>query len=210
MDVVRTCCKLSRIHYAFTALSLRPHYVHARSLRFSPRPYHASSTSIHSPRRLHCILITSLRFLTRSYPVRSRFLLRPSRFMESFNHFQIKTFLQLAILSLLPLLFFFDPFWICVLNRMHLRVANKQAEFLIKFYRVMRHYWIFAHAKTKVQITCSCALTIPLLPAKSKISNLFLSSVVVQPGLNQICSQTPKTGFLMTGLINILQFNKTL
>ena len=117
MDVVRTCCKLSIIHHAFTALSLRPHHVHATSLAFSPRPYHASSTFIQSPRRLHCVLITSLRFLTRSYPVHNRFLLRPPRFIESFKHFQIKTFLQLALLSLFPLLFFFDPFLILVLTR---------------------------------------------------------------------------------------------
>ena len=116
MDVVRTCCKLSRIHHAFTALSLRPHYVHTTSFAFSPRPYHASSTFIQCPRRLHCVLITSLRFLTRSYPVHSRFLLRPPRLIESFNYFQIKTFLQLALLSLFPLLFFFDPFFILVLD----------------------------------------------------------------------------------------------
>ena len=116
MDVARTCCKLSRIHHAFTALSLRPHYVHATSFAFSPRPYHASSTFIQSPRRLHCVLITSLRFLTRSYPIHSRFLLRPPRLIESFNYFQIKTFLQLALLSLFPLLFFFDPFLILVLD----------------------------------------------------------------------------------------------
>ena len=114
MDVVLTYCKLSTVHHAYTALSLRPHYVHATSLAFSPRPYHASSTFIQSPRRLHCVLITSSRFLTRSYPVSSRFLLRPPRLIESFNHFQIKTFLQLALLSLL--LFFFDPFLILVLN----------------------------------------------------------------------------------------------
>ena len=116
MDVVRTCCKLSRIHHAFTALSLRPHYVHATSFAFSPRPYHASSTFIQSPRSLHCVLITSLRFLTRSYPVHSRFLLRSLRLIESFNYFQIKTFLKLALLSLFPLLFFFDPFFILVLD----------------------------------------------------------------------------------------------
>ena len=116
MDVVRTCFKLSRIHYAFTALSLRLHYVHATSFAFSPRPYHASSTFIQRPRRLHCVLITSLRFLIRSYPVRSRFLLRPPHLIESFNLFQIKTFWQLAFLSLFPLLFFFDPFLILVLD----------------------------------------------------------------------------------------------
>ena len=116
MDVVRTCCKLSRIRHAFTALLLRPHYVHATSFAFSTRPYHASSTFIQSPRRLHCVLITSLRFLTRSYPVHSRFLLRPPRLIESFNYFQIKTFLQLALVSLFPLLFFFDPFLILVLD----------------------------------------------------------------------------------------------
>ena len=91
MDVVRTRCKLLRIHHAYTALSLRPHYVHATSLALSPRPYPASITFIQSPRRLHCVLLTSLRFLTRSYPVRSRFLLRPPRLIESFNHSQIKT-----------------------------------------------------------------------------------------------------------------------
>ena len=116
MDVVRTCCKLSKIHHAFTALSLRPHYVHATSFAVAPRSYHASSTFIQSPRRLHCVLITSLRFIKRSYPVRSRILLRPPRLIESFNHFQIKTFLQLALLSLFPLLFFFDPFFIFVLD----------------------------------------------------------------------------------------------
>ena len=116
MDVVRTCCKLSRIHHAFTALSLRPYYVRATSFAFSPRPYHASSTFIQSPRRLHCVLITSLRFLTRSYPVHRRFLLRPPRLIESFNYFQIKTFLKLALLPLFPLLFFFDPFFILVLD----------------------------------------------------------------------------------------------
>ena len=116
MDVVRTCCKLSRIHHAFTALSLGPHSVHATSFAFSTRLYHASSTLIQSPRRLHCVLITSLRFLARSYPVGSRFLLRPPRLIESLNPFQIKTFLLLALLSLFPLLFFFDPFLILVLN----------------------------------------------------------------------------------------------
>ena len=115
MDVVWTCCKLLRIHHAFTSLSLRPHYVYATSLAFSPRPFRASSTFIQSPRRLHCVLITSLRFLTRSYPVCSWFLLRPLRLIESFNHFQTKTFLQLALLSLFSLLFF-DPFLIFVLN----------------------------------------------------------------------------------------------
>ena len=47
--------------------------------------------------------------------------------------------------------------------------------------------------------------TIPLL-AKSKISRLKLSSVVVQPGLCWTWSETPKTGFLRTrlnlGMIN--------
>ena len=130
MDVVRTCCNLSRIHQAFTALSLRPHYVHATSVAFSPRPYHASSTFIQSPRSLHCVLITSLRFLKRSYPVRSRFLLRPPRLIESFNHFQIKTFFCNSLSS--PLLFFSIPFWLLSLIIVHLRVAQ------IKFYSVMR------------------------------------------------------------------------
>ena len=42
--------------------------------------------------------------------------------------------------------------------------------------------------------------TISLLP-KSEISSLQLSSVVVQPGLCQTWSKTPKTGFLATRLI---------
>ena len=42
--------------------------------------------------------------------------------------------------------------------------------------------------------------TIPLLP-KSKISSLYPSSVVVQPGLCGTWSETPKTGFLRTRLI---------
>ena len=41
---------------------------------------------------------------------------------------------------------------------------------------------------------------IPIL-AKSKISKLKLVSVLEQSGLNLTCSQTPKTGFLVTGLI---------
>ena len=40
---------------------------------------------------------------------------------------------------------------------------------------------------------------IPLL-AKSEISSLWLSSVVVQPGLCLTLSETPKTGFLTTRL----------
>ena len=131
MDVVRTCCKLSRIHHAFTALSLRPHYVHATSFAFSPRPYHASSTLIQSPRRLHCVLITSLRFLTRSYPVRSRFLLRPPRLIvlitSKSNLFcnSLSTPSSLCFSFSIPFLFLF-------LIIVHLRVAK------IKFYRVMR------------------------------------------------------------------------
>ena len=39
---------------------------------------------------------------------------------------------------------------------------------------------------------------IPLL-AKSEISNLYLSSVVVQPGLCRTWSETPKTSFLTKG-----------
>ena len=41
--------------------------------------------------------------------------------------------------------------------------------------------------------------TIPLL-LKSEISSLSPSSVVVQPGLCQTWSETPKTGFLRTRL----------
>ena len=41
--------------------------------------------------------------------------------------------------------------------------------------------------------------TIPLLP-KSEISSLLAFSVVVQPGLCQTWSETPKTGFLRTRL----------
>ena len=39
--------------------------------------------------------------------------------------------------------------------------------------------------------------TIPLLP-KSEISSIYTYSVVVQPGLCQTWSETPKTGFLTT------------
>ena len=137
MDVVRTCCTLSIIHHAFTALSLRPHYVHATSLAFSPRPYHASSTFIQSPRRLHCVLITSLRFLTRSYPVRSRFLLRPPRLIESFKHIQIKTFCNSLSSPSSPCFSFFDPFLILVLNhsassccKNKILTRNKKTRFL--------------------------------------------------------------------------------
>ena len=43
--------------------------------------------------------------------------------------------------------------------------------------------------------------TIPLLP-KSEISSFQLSSVAVQPGLCRTWSEIPKTGFLITRLIN--------
>ena len=124
MDVVRTCCKLSRIHHTFTALSLRPHYVHATSFAFSPRPYHASRTFIQSPRRLHCVLITSLRFLTRSYPVRSRFLLRPPCLIESFNHFQTNLFCNSLSTPSSPCFSFSIPFLFLSLIIVHLRVAK--------------------------------------------------------------------------------------
>ena len=42
--------------------------------------------------------------------------------------------------------------------------------------------------------------TIPLLP-NSEISSLLLPSVAVQPGLCEIWSKTPKTGFLASRLI---------
>ena len=42
--------------------------------------------------------------------------------------------------------------------------------------------------------------TIPLL-SKSEISSLYASSVIAQPDLCQTWSETPKTGFLMTQLI---------
>ena len=42
--------------------------------------------------------------------------------------------------------------------------------------------------------------TIPLLP-KSEISNLYPSSVAVQPDLCRTRSETPKTGFLTSRLI---------
>ena len=47
--------------------------------------------------------------------------------------------------------------------------------------------------------------TISLSP-KSEISNLFLSSVLVQLGLCLTCSETPKTGFLMTRSIHTVKF----
>ena len=46
--------------------------------------------------------------------------------------------------------------------------------------------------------------TTPLLP-KSEISNLWPSSVTAQLGLCGTCSETPKTGFLTTRLILILE-----
>ena len=124
------------------------------------------------------------------------------RLIESFNHFQIKTFLQLALLSLFPLLFFFDPFLIFVLN--HSASSCCKNKILPR------------HAKTKAQISCAVYAqlistfvfrytdgTIPLL-SLSKISSPFLYSMAVRSGLCQINSGTPKTGFLMTGLINTL------
>ena len=42
--------------------------------------------------------------------------------------------------------------------------------------------------------------TIPLLP-KYEISSLYPSSMTVQPGLCRTWSETPKTGFLRTRLI---------
>ena len=44
--------------------------------------------------------------------------------------------------------------------------------------------------------------TIPLLP-KSEISSLQQSSVAVEPGLCRTWSETPKTGFLRTGSVNL-------
>ena len=49
---------------------------------------------------------------------------------------------------------------------------------------------------------CYTDSTIPLLP-KSEISSLYPSSVAVQPGLCRTRLETPKTGFLTTGLIYI-------
>ena len=51
------------------------------------------------------------------------------------------------------------------------------------------------------------ASTIPLLP-KFKISNFWISSVAVQPGLCETWSETPKTGFLTTRLNYRLQSSK--
>ena len=48
--------------------------------------------------------------------------------------------------------------------------------------------------------------TIPLLP-KYEISRLPLSSEVVQPGLCGTWSETPKTGFLTTRLINYFNYD---
>ena len=62
----------------------------------------------------------------------------------------------------------------------------------------------FAYAKTKAQNSaadqhvCFCYIdsTSPLLPiSKSKVSSLKPSSVAVQPGLCQCCSETPLTDF---------------
>ena len=49
---------------------------------------------------------------------------------------------------------------------------------------------------------CFCYMdsTIPLLP-KSEISSLYPSSVAVQPSLCWTWSETPKTGFLTTRLV---------
>ena len=52
------------------------------------------------------------------------------------------------------------------------------------------------------QCLCFCHTdgTIALLP-KSEISTLKPSSVAVQPGLGQTCTETPKTGFVVTRII---------
>ena len=80
---------------------------------------------------------------------------------------------------------------------------------------------VFRYAKTKAQISCADQLrsnrvsdqhlcfcyidsTIPLLP-KSKILSFSPYSVIVQPGLCQTWSETPKTGFLATQLNQALQ-----
>ena len=131
--------------------------------------------------------------------------------MESFNHFQIKTFLHIALLSPFPLLFFFDPFLILVLN--HSASSCCKNKILLRHEKTR----FLAHAKTKAQI--SCAVNAQLISAfvfaiqmvqslffpnpKFQVS-FYLSSVAVQSGLCQICPETPKTGFLMTGFINIL------
>ena len=51
--------------------------------------------------------------------------------------------------------------------------------------------------------------TIPLLP-ESKISSLQPSSVVVQPGLCRIWSETPRTHFLTTQLICLMHMFDTM
>ena len=48
-------------------------------------------------------------------------------------------------------------------------------------------------------VVCCLDSIIPLVSI-SEISSLYLAPVAVQAGLNLLWSQTPKTGFLMTGL----------
>ena len=50
---------------------------------------------------------------------------------------------------------------------------------------------------------------IPLLP-KSEISSFKPSFMAVQPGLCRTWSETPKTGFLTTRLVNLIFFNTKL
>ena len=65
--------------------------------------------------------------------------------------------------------------------------------------------------RTADQRFCFCYIdsTIPLLP-KSEISSFLPSSVAVQPGLCRTWSETPKTGFLVTGLICIFEVLSTI
>ena len=66
---------------------------------------------------------------------------------------------------------------------------------------------VFAYVKTKDvdQLRSNLAniqhLCFLYIDSKSEISSLYLSSVVVQPGLCLTLSETPRTGFLTTWLI---------
>ena len=58
-----------------------------------------------------------------------------------------------------------------------------------------------ASAQSDQRLCFHCLDSVILLVSISEISSLYLTAVAAQAGLCLLCSQTPKTGFLMTRLI---------
>ena len=62
----------------------------------------------------------------------------------------------------------------------------------------------YASAQSDHAFFIRCLDSIIPLVSKSEISSLYLASVAAQAGLSLTWSQTPKTGFLVTRLNNII------